>query len=134
MKENMIYIFCGSLIIAVGIIWLISPAQRPNRLYGYLSYLAQVNKDSFKFAQRRASLYCLLFGGIQVILGLLIRFLNWDRYFLFWLLTFYFFILFPIIWTEKNLKKFLIKRHELPKDYVDPDKVKHKRTKGFKDQ
>ena len=128
----MIYVACGLIMMVIGILWLISPAKRPNRIYGYLSYLAQVNKESFKFAQRRASLYCILFGLIQVVIGLIIHFLNWDRYFLIWLLTFYLFILLPIVYTEKSLKKFLLKRHELPPDYVDPDKVKRQRTKGFR--
>ncbi|EEJ72357.1 hypothetical protein HMPREF0548_0776 [Lactobacillus ultunensis DSM 16047] len=118
----------------IGILWLISPAKKPNRIYGYLSYLAQVNKESFKFAQKRASWYLILFGLIQVVIGLIIHFLNWDRYFLIWLLTFYLFILLPIIFTEKSLKAFLIKRHELPYDYVDPDQVKRQRTKGFRDR
>ena len=130
----MIYVACGLIMMVIGILWLISPAKRPNRIYGYLSYLAQVNKESFKFAQRMASLYCILFGLIQVVIGLIIHFLNWDRYFLIWLLTFYLFILLPIVYTEKSLKKFLIKRHELPPDYVDPDKVKRQRTKGFRDR
>lgn len=129
----MIYVACGSIMIAVGIIWLISPAKKPNRIYGYLSYLAQVNQESFKYAQKVASYWLLLFGAIQVVLGVIIRLLNWDRYFLVWLLTFYLFILFPIVATEKSLKKFLQKRGQLPRDYVDPDKVKRQRTKGFKD-
>jgi uncharacterized membrane protein len=118
----------------IGIIWLISPAKKPNQIYGYLSYLAQVNKDSFKFAQRRASLYCILFGLIQVAIGVIIHYLNWDRYFLIWLLTFYLFILLPIVFTEKSLKSFLSELHELPHDYVDPDQVKRQRTKGFRDR
>lgn len=129
----MIYIACGSVMMAVGLIWLISPAKRPNQIYGYLSYLAQVNKASFKFAQRRASLYCLLFGFIQFVIGLIIHLLNADRFFLIWLLTFYIFIILPIVWTEKSLQKFLKARNELPPDYVEPDKVKRHRTKGFKD-
>ena len=129
----MIYVACGLVMVAVGLIWLITPAKRPNRIYGYLSYLAQVNQDSFKFAQKRASWYCILFGFIQALLGVIIHYLNWDRYFLIWLLTFYLFILLPIVYTEKSLKTFLSKPHELPHDYVDPDQVKHKRTKGFRD-
>lgn len=129
----MIYIVCGCLIMVVGLIWLISPAKKPNRLYGYLSYLAQVNQASFKFAQKRASCYCLLFGLIQVVIGLVIHMLNADRFFIIWLLTLFIFIISPIIWTEKSLKKFLEQRHELPADYVEPDKVKHHWTKGFKD-
>lgn len=130
---KVIYAACGSIMMVIGFIWLIRPAQTPNRLYGYLSYLAQVNKDSFKFAQKRASFYLILTGLIQLLLGVVIHQLKWDRFFLIWLLTFYLFIIIPIAWTETSLKKFLLKRHELPPDYVDPDKIKHKRTKGFKD-
>ncbi|WP_251717647.1 SdpI family protein [Lactobacillus agrestimuris] len=130
----MIYIACASVMIAIGLIWLISPAKKPNRIYGYLSYLAQVNKDSFKYAQKMASFHLILFGAIQFCLGLIIYFLGWDRYFFIWLLTFYLFIIFPIVWTEKSLKRFLRKRDELPHDYVDPDKVRHEKVKGFKDR
>lgn len=129
----MIYVACGSLMMAVGLIWLISPAKKPNRLYGYLSYLSQTNQSSFKFAQKRSSLYFLLFGFIQIILGLAIHMVHFDRFFMLWLLTFYIFPLLPMIFTEKSLKKFLAQKGELPHDYVDPDKVKNQKTKGFKD-
>lgn len=76
----------------------------------------------------------LLFGLIQFLLGLGIHLLRWDRYFLIWLLTFYLFILAPIILTEKKLQAFLRARHELPHDYIEPDKIKHTRVKGFKDK
>lgn len=130
----MIYIACGSIVLVVGIIWLINPAKKPNPLYGYFSYLAQVNKASFKFAQKKASLYFILFGGIQLLIGIGIHLLNWDRYFLLWLLTFYLFLVFAIMATEKSLKKFLLILHELPRDYMDPDKVKRVKTKGFRDR
>lgn len=130
----MIYIACGGLLFCVGLIWLISPAKTPNRVYGYWSYLAQVNKASFAFAQRQASYHFMLVGLLQFLLGLAIHLLNWDYYFLIWLLTFYLFILLPIIWTEKSLKAFLLKHHQLPSDYVDPDQVRHEKTRGFKDQ
>ena len=58
---------------------------------------------------------------------------HFDRFFMLWLLTFYIFPLLPMIFTEKSLKKFLAQKGELPHDYVDPDKVKHQKTKGFKD-
>ena len=76
----------------------------------------------------------MLFGLVQFLLGLGIHFLHWDRYFLIWLLTFYLFILAPIILTEKKLQAFLRARHELPHDYIEPDKIKHTRVKGFKDK
>lgn len=130
----MIYIACGSIILVVGILWLINPPKKPCPFYGYYSYLAQVNKASFRFAQKKASLYFIIFGGIQLVLGIGIHSLNWDRYFLLWLLTFYLFLLFPIMATEKSLKQFLLKRHELPRDYTDPDNIKRVKTKGFRDR
>lgn len=129
----MIFIGCGLILMVIGILWIISPAKRPNRIYGYLSYLAQVNNDSFRFAQKRASIYFIISGLIQFLIGLIIHYFKLDNLFILWLLTFYFFIIFPIIGTEKSLKKFLISRHELPKDYVDPDNIKHEKTKGFRD-
>ncbi|RMC25033.1 MULTISPECIES: SdpI family protein [unclassified Lactobacillus] len=130
----MIYIACGSIIITVGLLWLVYPAEHPNHFYGYFSYLAQVNKHSFHFAQVRASLNFIFFGLIQLSLGVGIRLLNWDKYFFLWLLTFYLFLIFPIMATEKSLKKFLLDRHELPADYIDPDDVRQGRTKGFKNR
>ena len=130
----MIYIACGSILVVVGLLWLISPSKRPWPFYGYYSYLATANKASFKFAQHKAGGYFIIFGLIQLLLGVGIHLLKWDRYFLLWLLTFYLFIIFPIMATEKSLKKFLIIRHELPADYIDPDKVKKERTKGFRDR
>ncbi|MCH3905303.1 MAG: SdpI family protein [Lactobacillus sp.] len=129
----MIYAGIGAVIMAVGVLWLIAPAKRPNRVYGYLSYLAKVNPTSFAKAQRWASLYLLLSGLAALILGILIHSLHWDRFFIIWLLTGWLFIILPIAATEDKLYKFLRDRHELPADYVKPDEVKHKRVKGFKD-
>ena len=36
----MLYIACGIILFMIGLIWLISPAKKPNNLYGYVSYLA----------------------------------------------------------------------------------------------
>ncbi|CCI82693.1 SdpI family protein [Lactobacillus hominis] len=130
----MIYLACGAIMLAIGVIWLFSPAKTPNRMYGYLSYLASVNKDSFAYAQKWARNYFILFGAIQIILGIIIHLLNWDKFFILWLLTFYLFILAPIILTEKKLQDFLKKRGELPHDYVEPDKIKHQKVKGFRDK
>lgn len=129
----MIYVACGLILMALGICWMVVPAKRPCRFYGYLSYLATVNNHSFKYAQKQAAKYNLLFGAIQAILGLLIHWLGWDRYFIIWLITFVFFIILPFVYTEKALKKYLLARHELPADYVEPDQIKHKKVKGFKD-
>ena len=39
----MIYIGCGVIMFVIGVIWLIAPSPNPNRIYGYMSYLASVN-------------------------------------------------------------------------------------------
>lgn len=130
----MIYVACGAIMFAVGVIWFLHPATVPNRMYGYLSYLASVNKASFNYAQRVSRKYLVIFGALQMAIGALIHYLNWDKFFILWLLTFYFFILAPIILTEKKLQTFLRKRHELPHDYVEPDKIKRTRVKGFRDK
>lgn len=130
----MIYVACGAIMFAVGVIWFLHPATVPNRMYGYLSYLAATNKASFAYAQKVSRKYLVIFGALQMAIGALIHYLNWDKYFLLWLLTFYFFILAPIIITEKKLQVFLRQRHEMPHDYVEPDKVKRTKVKGFRDK
>ena len=117
----------------VGFLWYVAPARRPDRLYGYISYLAQTNKDSFQFAQKMGARYNFLVGLVQFLLGLAIHFLGGDKYFIVWLLTFVIFIIIPFALTEKSLQKFLQSRHELPHDYVKPDDIKHQKVKGFRD-
>lgn len=130
----MIFAGIGAVLMAIGLLWLISPAKKPNRLYGYLSYLAQVNQASFKKAQRWSSLYLILSGGLALVLGLIIHYLlHWDRFFIIWLLTGWIFAILPVAATENSLHRFLQARHELPADYVKPDQVKHKNVKGLKD-
>ena len=51
----MIYIGCGVIMFVIGVIWLIAPSPNPNRIYGYMSYLASVNEASYKYAQKPAS-------------------------------------------------------------------------------
>ena len=51
----MLYIACGIILFMIGLIWLISPAKKPNNLYGYVSYLAMVSEEGFKFAQKSAA-------------------------------------------------------------------------------
>ena len=86
----MIYIGCGVIMFVIGVIWLIAPSPNPNRIYGYMSYLASVNEASYQYAQKVARNYFILFGLIQTLLGLGIHFFalgsllfNLDAYFLF---------------------------------------------------
>lgn len=65
----MIYIGCGVIMFVIGVIWLIAPSPNPNQVYGYMSYLASVNKASYKYAQKVARNYFMLFGLIQFLLG-----------------------------------------------------------------
>jgi len=48
-------------------------------------------------------------------------------------IIFHILIIFSFFSTEKALQRFLKARDLLPYDYIEPDKVKHKLTKGFKD-
>lgn len=130
----MIYLACGAIMFAVGVTWLFFPAKRPNRMYGYLSYLAVTNKNSFKLAQKWGRNYFILFGLIQMLLGYFIYRLNWDKYFIVWLLTFYLFIIAPLMIVESKLQKYLKENNQLPHDYVKLDEIKKKKVKGFKDK
>ena len=130
----MIYLACGGIMFAVGITWLFIPSKTPNRMYGYLSYLAVTNKESFKLAQKWGRNYFILFGLIQMVLGYFIYRLNWDKYFIIWLLTFYLFIIAPLMIVETKLQNYLREHHQLPHDYVKLDEIKKKKIKGFKDK
>ncbi|QNQ80672.1 SdpI family protein [Lactobacillus sp. PV034] len=130
----MIYLACGGIMFAIGVTWLFVPAKRPNRMYGYLSYLAVTNKESFKLAQKWGRNYFILFGVIQMILGYVIYRLNWDKYFIIWLLTFYLFIIAPLMIVETKLQHYLRQNKQLPHDYVKLDEIKKKRVKGFRNK
>ena len=82
--------------VVIGVIWLIAPSPNPNRIYGYMSYLASVNEASYQYAQKVARNYFMLFGLIQTLLGLGIHFLHFINFFLvcFSFLFNYFFLFF----------------------------------------
>lgn len=131
----MIYIYCGSIILIIGVLFLIAPPKRPSRIYGYLSYLAQINQAAFKYAQKVAGTTNVIVGLIQVGLGFLIHSANLDKMIFVWLITLPIFIVMMFIVTESKLKTFLAKRDELPTDYVNPDdRPSKQRTRGFHDR
>lgn len=103
----MLYIACGIILFMIGLIWLISPAKKPNNLYGYVSYLAMVSEEGFKFAQKSAAKYFMLYGSIQFGLGLIIHFLKWDGCIVLWLLTFLFIYNFSFYQYRKSITAFL---------------------------
>ncbi len=130
----MIYILSGSIILVVGLLFLIAPAKKPSQIYGYLSYLAQINPDSFKYAQKISRNTAIITGLIQIGLGTLIHQFKLDNLLFLWLVTVPVFILPFFMVTELKLKKFLLERDELPTDFQNPDDRPPKpRTRGFKD-
>lgn len=130
----MIYILCGSLLLFIGILFLIHPATSPSKIYGYVTRLATTNQASFKYAQKVAGITNVVVGIIQLALGFLINSFKLDNLFILWLLTLPVFILMMFIVTESKLEKFLKARNELPGDYQKLDNQKHEYQKGFKDK
>lgn len=130
----MIYILCGSLILVIGILFFISPAKKPSRIYGYNSYLANQTPESFAYAQKVSRLTNVIVGLIQIGLGFLINIFNLNNFFLIWLITTPLFILPFFMVTEEKLRTFLKERDQLPPGYLKPDdRPKKPRTRGFKD-
>lgn len=130
----MIYILCGSLLVFIGILFLIKPAKQPNKIYGYVSVLAQTNVESFRYAQKVAGITNLIVGLVQVGLGILITELRWNNFFIIWLLTLPLFVLMQYVVTEAKLEKFLQQQNQLPGNYQKVDQRKKDYVKGFKEK
>jgi hypothetical protein len=80
----------------------------------------------------------LIIGGGTLLLGLFIHWLHWDNFFIIWLFLSVLLTVGIFAYVETKLKKYLIDRDELPRDYVDPDNnLAHKRrhrTIGLRDR
>ncbi|MEJ6348264.1 hypothetical protein R4Y45_03355 [Holzapfeliella sp. He02] len=132
----MIYIYMGCLLVLMSLISFLMRYQKPGFLFGYRSYFSKMND---KFEQKAQTIYrrtCLIVGSIQIVLGSVIKWLNWDHYFLIWLLTFYLSIIFVYAITETRLRKLLVKNGIVSKEeikkYDNTHQTKEK-VKGFKD-
>lgn len=131
----MIYLLSGSLILVIGVLFLLVPAQKPHKLYGYVTYLSQVNQDGFQYAQKVAGWTNVLTGLVQMGLGSLILLSGLNDWIFVWLLTTPIFFLVMFMVTEVKLEQFLKKRGELPHGYQKLDERPHKDyVKGFKNK
>ncbi|WP_127091428.1 SdpI family protein, partial [Lacticaseibacillus rhamnosus] len=103
-------------------------------LWGYTSYLASVNADSFRLAQRWFYQALIATGAVEGLAGWAIHRLAWDNYFIIWLFLAVLLFLPGFVYTESRLKHYLEAHDALPYDYVAPDDApRPKRRKGFKD-
>ncbi|KRL14303.1 hypothetical protein [Schleiferilactobacillus perolens] len=134
----MIFVWVGGIILAIGVKYVFWPAKRADEIVAYKSYLASTNEAAFKYAQQQARNAHLIIGGGTLLLGLFIHWLHWDNFFIIWLFLSVLLTVGIFAYVETKLKKYLIDRDELPRDYVDPDNnLAHKRrhrTIGLRDR
>lgn len=132
----MIYIYMGCLLVMMSLVSFIMRHHKPNFLFGYQSYFLKKSDELEKKTQIVYRTLCLIIGIVQIGLGLLIRFLSWDQFFLIWLLTFYFSIILVYALTETYLRKNLVKNGIISKQDISKYEKTHatkNRVKGFKD-
>ena len=134
----MVFIVVGAIILVIGLKYLIWPAKHPEEVVAYKSYLASTSPAAFAYAQKEARNVHLVLGGGTLLLGIFIHWLHWDNFFIIWLFLSVLITVSIFAYVETKLKKYLIKRHELPRDYVDPDENlayrQHHRVKGLRDR
>ncbi|MGX4644872.1 hypothetical protein [Holzapfeliella sp. JNUCC 80] len=132
----MIYIYTGCLLVMMSFISFVMRKQKPGFLFGYQSYFSKIDSNIEKRVQVIYRKACLIVGIIQIIIGGIIKYLNWDQFFLIWLLTFYFSIILVYAITETCLRKILVRDGIVSKEEIDKYEKSHttkKRVKGFKD-
>ena len=130
----MILLVAGCMQLLMGILLVLFRPRHQTNFWGYTSYLASVNADSFRLAQRWFCQALIVTGALEGAAGWIIHRLSWDNFFIIWLFVAVLLFLPGFVYTESRLKQYLEAHHQLPYDYVAPDDVpKPKRRKGFKD-
>lgn len=125
----MIFIYCGSLKIALAIVFQIIKPRRDIKIYGYYSYLAGLDEDIYLYAQKVAKGY-LFFGGlVQLLLGLLIHFFKLDRLVYLWLFAEMLVIISYYAFVEHKITVKLKKEDKFPADYQTLDERERKKIK-----
>ncbi|MDP0529129.1 hypothetical protein [Lacticaseibacillus paracasei] len=130
----MILLIAGCMQLLMGILLAVFRPRHQSGFWGYTSYLAGVNAESFRLAQRWFCQALIITGALEAGAGWLIHFLAWDNFFIVWLFLAILLFLPGFVYTETRLKHYLQAHDALPYDYVSPDDApKPQRKKGFKD-
>lgn len=102
----MIFLFVGSFLTLIGVVFRILPSKEINRIYGYRSPLAESSLETWRYAQKISSYYFIFFGLIMVLIGSILKYFGWTNFFIIEM----FLLVFPImpifILTEKKLQLF----------------------------
>lgn len=104
--NEMIFLFVGSFLTLIGVVFRILPSKEINRIYGYRSPLAESSLETWRYAQKISSYYFIFFGLIMVLIGSILKYFGWTNFFIIEM----FLLVFPImpifILTEKKLQLF----------------------------
>lgn len=99
----MIFYTVGWLLFVIGIVFTLFPSKKINRLYGYRSYRAEKDIDSWKYAQKISSRMLLLMGFIGIAVGFLLKKMGWTHFFLIEMILIVFLIVPVFTTTEEKL-------------------------------
>ncbi|MGM0124661.1 hypothetical protein IGI37_002055 [Enterococcus sp. AZ194] len=102
----MIFLYVGSFLFVLGLLFKLIPAKRHYRMYGYRSVLAEKSDAHFRYAQKVGSWNFLIFGGMMALIGWGLKTTEQTNFFLIEMLVLVFPILPIFILTEKKLEKF----------------------------
>lgn len=102
----MIFLYVGSFLVAIGILFKLIPAKQHYPLYGYRSTLAGKSDAHFRYAQKISSWNFLLFGGVMALIGWWLKTSGHTNFFLVEMLVLVFPIMPIFIITEKKLENF----------------------------
>lgn len=121
--------------IGLALIFQIIKPRRDIKIYGYYSYLAGLDEEIYRYAQKIAKIYLILCGLCQLFLGILIHFSKLDRLVYLWIFIEMFFILFYFAVIEQKLSIKLKKENRFPVTYQnldDREREKIKLEKGLR--
>lgn len=102
----MIFLFIGSIVFLIGLVFLLLPSKKPNLIYGYRSYQAEKSLESWRYAQKISARYFLLFGGGTALIGGGLKISGHTNFFILEMLLIVLPVILPFALTEEKLKVF----------------------------
>ena len=96
----MILLIAGCMQLLMGILLAVFRPRHQSGFWGYTSYLAGVNAESFRLAQRWFCQALIITGALEAGAGWLIHFLAWDNFFIVWLFLAVLLFLPGFVYTE----------------------------------
>lgn len=102
----MIFLYCGSIFLMIGLAFLLKPAKMDNLVYGYRSYLSKRSEAHWVYAQKTSRRFFLLFGFVMTAIGIFLNVTQRTNFFVVEMLALPWFIAPMFGCIETKLSKF----------------------------